>query len=179
MMPNTVNKSAAVWRGAHAQLFPLIWQLVDALRSESRLVGELVDLMRQQRAAVAADELQAVEDATFGIQRVLHTLSEARRRRRSINLNLGVVESVSLRDLLASLGPMATPELREERDRLQEVARVLANEVAINREVLREALATGDSHVRAVTGAAPAPGYGAAAKRNAALIASYLIDRQA
>jgi hypothetical protein len=63
--------------------------LIDNMNSETRLLEELTALMRRQRAAVAADDLQAVDDSVYGTQRVLLTLGEARRRRRSLNRLIG------------------------------------------------------------------------------------------
>jgi len=68
---------------------PLLEALHDAMVSERKLLDDLVAQMRQQRAAVAADDIQAVDDATFGTHRILATLGQARQRRRQLNLLLG------------------------------------------------------------------------------------------
>src|SRR5215207_5907568 len=66
--------------GAHAPATLLA--LVDALGSERRLVDELTATMRRQRAAVAVDDLQAVDDSVFATHRLLATLGQARQRRK-------------------------------------------------------------------------------------------------
>lgn len=126
--------------------------LADALRSERRLLDELVAIMRRQRASVAADDLQAVDDSVFATHRVLLTLNEARRRRRSLNLLLGGSEEMDVRELEAVLGPAMTAPLREALDGLRAAAVVLSREVEVNRRVLRQALAAGDDYVRALCG---------------------------
>jgi hypothetical protein len=117
--------------------------LTDALRSERRLLGELVGVLRQQRDAVTRDDLQTVEDTVFATHRVLRTMEEARRRRRSLNRLLGESDDLSLPELENALGSCMTDVLRHARDELEAAARTLASEVDINRRVLRRALATG------------------------------------
>jgi hypothetical protein len=127
--------------------------LADALRSERRLLDELVAIMRRQRASVAADDLQSVDDSVFATHRVLLTLGEARRRRRSLNLLLGGSEEMEVRELESLLGPAVSAPLREALDALRAAALVLSREVEVNRRVLRQALAAGDDYVRALCGA--------------------------
>jgi hypothetical protein len=154
-------------------------RMIDALGSERRLIDELIGLMRRQRAAVGSDDLQGVEESVYAVQRVLCTLGEARKRRRALNVRFGRGEELSLRDLEDALGALFTPHVREAREELQAAARTLSGEVAINRRVLREALAAGDEYVRALLSAgAPQPLYTAtpSAERPAG---SRLLDRQA
>ena len=135
-------------------------RVLDALGSERRLIDELIALMRRQRAAVSADNLQEVEESVYGMQRVRHTLAEARKRRRALNVRFGRGEELGLRDLETALGASFTPRVREAREALQVAAQTLSGEVAINRHVLREALATNDQYVRALLGAGmPQPLY--------------------
>jgi hypothetical protein len=70
--------------------------LTDALRTERRLLDELIQVMRRQRAAVGKDDLQAVDDSVFSTHRVLVTLSEARRRRRNLNTLIGQHEDLGI-----------------------------------------------------------------------------------
>lgn len=132
--------------------------LADALRSERRLLDELASIMRRQRASVAADDLQAVDDSVFATHRVLLTLGEARRRRRSLNLLLGGSEEMEVRELEALLGPGLGAPLHEALEALRAAALVLSREVEVNRRVLRQALATGEDQVRALCGAPAAAG---------------------
>jgi hypothetical protein len=163
-----------------AQWPPLVLGLSDAMQSERRLIEELIGIMKQQREAVAADDLQCVDDSVFAVQRVLHTLGEARKRRRALNVRLGQPEEAPLRDLLESMGPYATDELHVSRESLQEAARTLAREVSTNRQILREALATGESVVRILAGvAAPRIGYGDSIGGGEAPRAPHLVNRRA
>lgn len=137
-MPNATSATAAYLPRAEQRW--LMEQLMDAIRTERRLLDDLGSLMRQQRAAIAAGDHEALDDATFGIQRVVQTLSEASRRPRLIKAQLGGGEEVSLGELAESLGLAATPELVEARNELREAARVLEDELRTNRELLGQAL---------------------------------------
>lgn len=167
--------------GSAAQWSALVNGLADALGSERRLLDELVLAMHQQREAVAADDLAAIDDSVFAVQRILLTLGEARKRRRTLNVRLGQAEDLPLRELLERLGPHATDALRIARDELQRAAQRLARDVATNRQLLREALASSEEMVRALAGVPPARvGYGdKVSGAPAAGHASYLVNRRA
>ncbi len=135
--------------------------LTDALRSERRLIDELISVMKRQRSAVGDDDLQAVDDSVFATHRVLVTLSEARRQRRNLNTLIGQREDLGIHALDEALGPRMTPALRMARDELHGAARSLSREVALNRRILREALAAGDAYARTLAGVEAAPTYGA------------------
>ena len=117
-------------------------RLIDALSSERRLIDELIALMRRQRAAVASDDLRSLEDTVYAVQRVLCTLGEARKRRRALNVRFCRFEGLPLNDLEEAPGSWFTPRVREVREALQDAARTLSGEVAVNRRVLRNALTT-------------------------------------
>jgi hypothetical protein len=131
----------------------LLEALHDAMVSEHKLLDDLVAQMRRQRAAVAADDIQAVDDATFGTHRILATLGQARQRRRQLNLLLGGSEDCTLADLEARWGDRLDPRLREARVRLRTVADQLSREVGVNRRLLREVLRGTDQHLRTLVGA--------------------------
>lgn len=133
--------------------------LTDALVTERRLLDELIGVMRRQRAAVGDDDLQRVDDSVFATHRVLVTLNEARRRRRALNTLIGQREDLGIHSLDEALGPRMTSALREARDGLHTTARALSREVALNRRILREALACGDAYARTLAGAEAAPTY--------------------
>jgi flagellar biosynthesis/type III secretory pathway chaperone len=115
--------------------------LTDVLRSERRLLQELLGVMQRQREAIAADDLQAIEESVYSTHRVLHTLNEARRRRRSINRLLGESDDLSIRNLDSVLSPQMPADLRRVRDELEVLAEALSTEVDLNRTALRGALA--------------------------------------
>jgi len=135
--------------------------LTDALLTERKLLDELIAVMRRQRSAVGEDDLQSVDDSVFATHRVLVTLNEARRRRRTLNTLIGQREDIGIHSLEEALGARMTPALRDARDQLHAAARSLSHEVSLNRRILREALAHGDAYARTLAGAEPAPTYGA------------------
>jgi hypothetical protein len=155
--------------------------LTDALTTERRLLDELIAVMRRQRAAVGQDDLQSVDDSVFSTHRVLVTLSEARRRRRQLNTLIGQREDLGIHALDEVLGARMTPALRDARDQLHDAARALSREVAINRRVLREALACGDAFAKTLAGFEQSPIYATAAataKPVARSQANSLLDRR-
>jgi hypothetical protein len=140
--------------------------LSEALLSERKLIDDLTDVVLRQRAAVAADDLQAVDDSVFATHRLLLTLGEARKGRRSINAMAGCKEETGVKHLEEALGQWMTPRLRDAREELQIAAARLSREISINRRILREAISNSDSFVRAVVGApkdAAQQGYGSTA----------------
>jgi hypothetical protein len=161
--PGAMGSSAmpvAPARGVHSQA--TLQALQDALRSERKLLEDLIGTMQRQRLAVGADDLQGVDDSVFTTHRVLATLGQARQRRRQINKILCGREELSVRELDEVLGAQMSPELRSARDELRAVAQTLSREVETNRRVLREALSTGEQYVRTLVGASDQKGlYGA------------------
>ncbi|HEY8312077.1 MAG TPA: flagellar export chaperone FlgN [Gemmatimonadaceae bacterium] len=140
--------------------------LADALLSERKLIDDLTETVLRQRAAIAVDDLQAVDDSVFATHRLLLTLGEARKGRRSINAMAGCKEETGVKHLEDALGPWMTSDLRSAREELQIAAARLSREIGINRRILREAIANGDSLVRTVVGApkdAAQQGYGSTA----------------
>jgi hypothetical protein len=138
--------------GAGGSLDDTLSALATLMRTECRLLGELIGAMRRQRDAIAADDLQGVEESVFATHRVLHTLGEAQRRRRSISRLLGATEDLPIRELERLIpGPMPD-ELRAARDELESVAHALAAEVDVNRKILRNALAKGEDYMRTLGG---------------------------
>ena len=140
--------------------------LTEALVTERRLIDELIGVMRKQRNAVGDDDLQVVDDSVFATHRVLVTLSEARRRRRTLNSLIGQPEDLGIHALDEALGGRMTPSLRSARDELHSAAKILSREVALNRRILKEALAAGDQYARTLAGvgansATDTPTYGA------------------
>jgi hypothetical protein len=135
---------------------PVVWpadSMADALAAECDTLGELLAVIRRQRNAVARDDLPTIDDTVFATHRILVTLNEARHRRRALNQLLGLREEVGVGALEEELGSRMTPELREARDSLIDMARTLSREVAINRDVLRGALSNGEALLRGLTGA--------------------------
>lgn len=131
--------------------------LTNAVTSEVRLLEDLIGIMRRQRKAVAGDDLQGVDDSVFATHRVLVTLAEARRRRRSLNQLVGGNEDLPLRNIEELLGERMTEDLHLAREGLHAAALTLSQEVEANRHLLREALASGTDYVRAIYGSNEPP----------------------
>ena len=132
--------------------------LANAVTTEIRLLEDLIGIMRRQREAVGVDDLSGVDDSVFATHRILVTLGEARRQRRSLCRFLVGAEDVALRLLDELLGDRMTDALRFARDGLRAVALTLSREVDMNRQVLRGALNAGDDYMRSLyaTGDSPA-----------------------
>ncbi|MEO8563716.1 MAG: flagellar export chaperone FlgN [bacterium] len=153
--------------------------LADALSSETKLVEELIAIMRRQRAAVAVDDLQGVDSSVFATHRVLATLKEARRRRHALNRMLGEREDFPLEALDEVLGQRMTERLGTLRSALQLAARDLSRQVTINRQVLRHALAGGEAYLRTLTGEPAMPTYSTAATAPDSTRDGVLVNRTA
>jgi hypothetical protein len=126
--------------------------LAEALVTERRLIDDLIAIIRKQRSAVGDDDLQVIDDSVFATHRVLVTLSEARRSRRNLNALIGQPEDLGLHALDDALGRRMTTGLRAARDELHTAARTLSREVALNRRILKEALAAGEQYARTLAG---------------------------
>ncbi len=154
-------------------------RLTAAIRSEERLLESLRTVLERQGAAVSTDDLVLLDDSVFAAQRVLLTLAEARRNRRTL---LGIVageEDLHLAQLDDVMGDQLTPDLRTARDHLQATAGRLARTLERNRRLLGGALDAGDRLIRALCGApAQNPVYGASGCDGQAG-GTLLIDRQA
>ncbi|MCC7052657.1 MAG: flagellar export chaperone FlgN [Gemmatimonadaceae bacterium] len=127
--------------------------LSDVLGTERKLLEELMLVMRKQRSAVADDDLQALDDSVFATYRVLATLGEARRRRKSVNRLLGGAEDMNVNDLEEILGDRATTAVIDARNALQDAAVTLSREVDMNKQVLRAAMDNGNDYVQKLFGA--------------------------
>jgi hypothetical protein len=127
--------------------------LQEVLGTERKLLEELMHVMRRQRAAVSADDLQALDDSVFATYRVLATLGEARRRRKSVNRMLSGAEDLNVNDLEDILGDRATPDVIAARDALQHAAVELSREVDTNKQVLQAAMENGNDYVQKLFGA--------------------------
>lgn len=158
---------------------PTVQALADALHSERRLLVNLATILRRQREAVAQDDLASVDDSVFATQRVLLTLKEAHRRRGSLNRLLGERQDLPLDQLDGALGERMSPVLATARGELRAAALELAQEVDVNRRVLRLALADTEELVRALCGAPATPTYGAdGAAEGEGRPTGRLLDRQ-
>jgi len=130
-----------------------------ALAAEGRLVGALGDALRHQRAAVAADQPEAVEASVAEISRLLLALRDARRdRARLLSDALGPGPGV---DALHQVLGTVPPELVRAQADLHRVAVEVAQEAAINRGILRRVIESGEAFLQQLfSSASPAsPAY--------------------
>ena len=126
--------------------------LSDALRREAKLLLDLTEVLKRQRAAVARDDLAIVDETVYSAQRVFRTLAEARRRRRALLDILGIDQEVDLESFESVLGHRMTVDMGLAREELKEAARRLSIELNVNRKVLKGAIASGDELIRGLTG---------------------------
>jgi hypothetical protein len=150
-MTTSVSTLSAHTPTAHSAA--TVASLAETLRAEARLLEDLVSIMSRQRDAVSHDDIDSLDDTVFSTHRVLVTLGEARRRRRSLNALLGGSDDLSLTaldDLFEGVVPL---EIRSAAVRLTDTAKLLQREVEINRRVLRVAIEAGDRLVRVLMGA--------------------------
>lgn len=155
--------------------------LANAVTTEIRLLEDLIGIMRKQRESVAIDDLSAVDDSVFATHRILVTLGEARRQRRSLCRFLAGSEDLALRMLDDALGDRMTDSLRFARDGLRAVALTLSREVELNRQVLRGALSSGNEYMKTLYAPSDAKtGYGALPRRATAETSAggYLLNKQ-
>jgi FlgN protein len=131
--------------------------LADALDAECRLLGDLRSVLEKQRDGVARDDAEAVDDSVIAAHRVMRTLDEARKRRRTVVGILSADEDTPLTDLDAALGSLMTPQLQIARARLHDEAQRVAREIEVNRRILRAAMEHGDRFMKAICGGPPAP----------------------
>lgn len=126
--------------------------LADALRDEGRLLGQLGEVLREQRSAVACDDLARVEETVYGAQRVLVNVAEARRRRQSLVRMVSGAGDTGVGELPEVLGSSMTDDLRDACSHLTRVARGLSAELVVNRRVLEGAVCAGDQMIRILGG---------------------------
>ena len=126
--------------------------LATAFDRETKLLTDLLEVLRHQRKAVATEDLESVDDAIFSAQRIFRTLAEARLQRRTILEILGGDPDIHLEDVEDVLGPMMTPEVRASLKSLRAVALELSGELEVNRKVLQGAIEAGEGLIRVLGG---------------------------
>ncbi len=126
--------------------------LAAAFVRESKLLIDLMEVLKRQRGAVSKDDLAVVDETVYSAQRIFRTLAEARRRRHALLEILGVDGGLGLDDLEEGLCGRMTEEVAEARDRLKEAAGHLSRELDMNRKILSGAIATGETLIRGLRG---------------------------
>ena len=146
MTPTTAAHLAAVPMGSPTPA--ALEALTNAVTAEVRLLEDLIGVLRKQRSSVGNDDIQGVDDSVFATHRILVTLGEARRQRRSLGRLIAGTDDIGLRALDDVLGDRMSDTLRDARDGLRAAALTLSREVEMNRQILRSALATGGDMMR-------------------------------
>jgi hypothetical protein len=142
-----------------ASLARTVHSLAESLGVESRLLTQLVEILEEQREGVARDDVQQVDDSVHAAHRVLQTLGEARSRRQTLVHLLTDRRDITVNELDEALGPHMTTELSERSRELEQVARSVSEQVALNRSVLTRAIQSGNEYVQRLMGTS-AVGYG-------------------
>jgi hypothetical protein len=127
--------------------------LVGTLSREAKLLSDLREILRDQREAVAAEDLTRVDDTIFSAQRIFRTLAEARTKRRTLLEILSGDPDIPLTEVETALGPRATPAVARALEDLRGVALELSADLEVNRQVLQGAIRSGEELIRALTGA--------------------------
>lgn len=125
-----------------------IEELTSALEHELRLIDDLRQALLRQRAAVAADDPEAIESSVHAIARTLLTLDEARRRRSALIALLDGDPAIALSDLDAHLGIEMPETFVAAREAVRRAAAATSRELAINQTILRRALEAGDAFLQ-------------------------------
>lgn len=141
-----VNHRAMSFAGLRAEAVSLFGDrdparsLADALRTEARLLSDLLHVLSQLKDGVVAEDLALVEEAVYSAQRVFRNLGQAGIRRRALLGILGGDGDIPLEDVEVLLGPKTMPEVAGALRELQQVAVRLSGELEINRKVLDAAI---------------------------------------
>ncbi len=155
-------------------------ELTRALEREIETVSELREALLRQRAGVAADSAESVNQSCDDIARLLVAI-EAAKRHRTMRIDSLVPEpGVSLDTLERWLGASLPRPLLDARVRLHRAAEATAREAAINRSVLSRTVEAGEAFLQALFSgsAAPEPVYRAGERREEDG-AGFLLDRKA
>lgn len=116
-------------------------ELVDAFETEARQLDTLIVALRRQREGVAQDDVGSIQDSVYAIHRVLLTLEEARKRRRTL------LEVVSGQGSSGS-GRGESARVKASKERLISIARGLETELTLSRRVLESALESTDAELQ-------------------------------
>ena len=127
--------------------------LARALKEESKLLARLREVLVRQRQSVANDDLPGVDQSVFDAQRILLSLTQARRRRRSLIVLASGDENLRLAQLPEVLGRQMTPELGSALREVLDTAAEVATEMDLNRHILNGALMAGNEMPQALGGA--------------------------
>ena len=134
--------------------------LTRALGHELRLIEDLGQALMRQRAAVAADDPEAIESSVHAIGRTQLTLDEAGRRRGALIALVAGDDAIALSDLEAHVGCFPPDGFVAAKAAVCCAAEATSRDLAINQTILHRALEAGDSFLQQLfsSTADPMPG---------------------
>ena len=168
--------SAAVSRAAE----PLA-RLTAALEHEALAIRDLGEALVQQRAAVAASDVDAVNASVDDVGRLLLAVDETRRHRMAVTAELGSGPDTLLGDLEPSPGTPGAGAYAAARATLRRMAEKAAHEANVNRTVLRSAVEAGDAFLQTLFSSSvdPSPVYTPAERRDRPRNPGFILNRRA
>jgi hypothetical protein len=156
-------------------------RLTAALEHEIVAVRELGEALVQQRSAVAASDIAAVNASVDDVGRLLLAVDEARRHRVAVAAELGGRPGASLEEFEPTPGTPGAGAYAAARTALRREAEKAAHEAAVNRAVLRSAVEAGDAFLQTLFSSAvdPSPVYGAAEHQARPRSPGFILNRRA
>ena len=156
-------------------------RLTAALEHEIVAVRELGEALVQQRSAVAASDIAAVNASVDDVGRLLLSVDESRRHRLAVVAELGGAPGASLEEFEPPPGSQGASAYAAARAALRREAEKAAHEAAVNRTVLRSAVEAGNAFLQALFSSAedPSPVYGAAERQTPPRSAGFILNRRA
>ena len=136
-------------------------ELADVLQKEAGIVTALRQALIQQRAALAANDAETMNATADEIGRILLLLEQVRSSRDAVLESITGEGPVALEQLETVLGVSLPLPLEQARAELRRAGKEVAQEVAINRTVLRRAVETGEAFLQALFSSSvdPSPVY--------------------
>jgi hypothetical protein len=156
-------------------------RLTVALEHEIVAVRELGEALVQQRSAVAASDVAAVNASVDDMGRLLLAVDEARRHRIAVVVELGGGPGTSLEEFEPAPGAPGAGAYAAARAALRREAEKAAHEAAVNRTVLRSAVEAGDAFLQALFSSSvdPSPVYQAAERQDRPRSPGFILNRRA
>ncbi len=120
-------------------------ELTAALGEEISLMRELRDALLGQRGAIAANDRGMIELSINRIGRVLLSIEAARKRRSSLAELMSELERAGV---TTAADELDRKRLGATREKLMELGKAVARDIAINQHVLRKAIEAGDAFLQ-------------------------------
>lgn len=165
---------------ANRQQDTAIGELTRALQRETETVSDLREALLRQRAGVAQDSAELVNQSCDDIARLLVAIEAARRHRAMRIESLSPDAGITLESLERWLGPELPADFAEARATLRREAEATAREAGINRSVLSRTVEAGEAFLQALFAGTngPDPVYRPGERREEDA-AGFLLDRKA